>query len=135
MVLAAIVYSQARNLDREALMGIGPGYFPLAFSALLAALGLTLLGSAWLTQSEPVKLGKGIVPAVLITAGVILFGLLLHRGGVVIAVAALVLIATRASHTISLMTAIWISAALALIAALLFRVGLGVPFPIFPSGL
>jgi hypothetical protein len=133
VVIGAITAVAARNLDREALMGIGPGYFPMACAGLLAVFGAVLIVTSMLRGGPTVEFQQGIRPALLVTSAIVIFATILERAGIVVSVFALVLTATRPDRTISLIHASLIASVLALGGAVIFRWGLGLPFPILPA--
>ncbi len=131
-VLALFVLYSTRNLERTALMGLGPGTFPSLVAGVLAAIGLVLLMKGVIRPAAALALVDGLRPALLVTAGVALFALMLPGLGLVPSVLALVLVATRSSQGMSLRFAAMIAAILAAAAALVFRAGLALPFRLLP---
>lgn len=109
---------------------MGPGYFPSVLSALLVLIGLISLVRSFIVPGEP--LGKFALKAgVLIILSTVLFGFLINRAGLVIALLALVLVSAAASEKFRFE---W-KAVLGLIVliafcALVFVIGLGVPMPL-----
>ncbi len=130
--LALLVLYNTRSLERTALMGIGPGTFPSLVAGLLAAIGVVLFVKGVIRPAAAMAFAEGLRPALLVTAGVALFALLLPGLGLVPAVFALVLVATRSSSGISLRLACVIAAILAVATALVFVAGLALPFRLLP---
>ena len=108
---------------------MGPGYFPQ-----LLALALVAIGSAAILRSllrQPVAIGRVAGKALLlVTLGVLLFGLTVERWGLIIASLSLVLIASAASPRARFIEALTLALALAAFCAALFGLALGLPFPI-----
>lgn len=75
---------------------MGPAYFPTVLGALLALLGVAAIVRAFLVDGEPLG-ALAVKPILLVTAGTLLFGVLLRPAGLVPAVAALVLVSAAAS--------------------------------------
>jgi len=108
---------------------MGPGYFPQ-----LLALALVAIGSAAMLRSllrQPVAIGRVAGKALLlVTLGVLLFGLTVERWGLIIASVSLVLIASAASPRVRFIEALTLALALAAFCVALFGLALGLPFPI-----
>ena len=112
---------------------MGPGYFPTVLSALLMLFGVIAIVRSLIVAGEPI--GKlALKSAALILGATILFGFLLPRGGLIVALLVLVLISAAASEKFAFD---WkaVAGLIALIAfcALVFVRGLGVPMPLLGS--
>ena len=111
---------------------IGPGFFPAVVAGLLVLVGAGLVIGALAMEGpriEPVRLR----PAALVIAALAAFGLLIERGGLVIAVAALVLIASAAGGRLRPLQSVLLAAALIAIAIAVFRLGLGIQMRLWPG--
>ena len=124
-------------LAREYGMGtasrMGPGYFPTVLSALLMLFGVISLGRSFIVPGEAI--GKlALKSAALIVVATVLFGFLLPRAGLVIALLVLVLVSASASEKFRFD---WRAVAglvlLVAFCALVFVKGLGVPMPLLGS--
>src|SRR5262245_1360174 len=108
---------------------MGPGYFPQLLSLLLIGIGLATALRAAFTRAPPVG-GIALKALLLLSLAVVAFGVIVERGGLAIAIVALVLISSAASHSFRLPQALALALALAAFSALLFGYALGLPFPI-----
>jgi hypothetical protein len=111
---------------------IGPGFFPTVVAALLALVGAGLAVRGLVIDGTSIgRVRKR--PAVLVLAGLAAFGLLVDHGGLVLAIAALVGIASAAEgRPKPLQTAI-LALALIALAVVVFRLGLGIQIKLWPS--
>lgn len=64
---------------------MGPGYFPLIVSALLALTGLAILVRGRIGASEAISVARWL-PLVVVTAALVIFGLLIERIGLPLSV-------------------------------------------------
>jgi hypothetical protein len=111
---------------------IGPGFFPAIVAALLVLVG------AWLAVKALALDGPGVEPirlrpVVFVIAALGAFGLVIERGGLVLAVAALVLIASAAGGKFKPVHAAILAVALVAIAIAVFRLGLGMQIRLWPG--
>ena len=120
----AIVYGSRYALGTAARMGAG--YFPLLISCGLLLMGAVLIVRALLGAGE--ALGAiGWRPLVLVLAGVLAFGLLIERVGLLAAGILLVLAARAAERGFGVLETALLAVGLTLGAAALFVYGLGLP--------
>ncbi len=114
---------------------MGPGYFPFAVSALIAVLGTisaaTSFGIAGHGERAPIQ--WHVVPLVFILAGVVAFGLLVEQAGLVLAIAAVVVLGCYQRLLTRPLEALAIGVVLIAISVGLFIHGLGMPWHAFPS--
>jgi hypothetical protein len=114
---------------------MGPGYFPRVLALILIAIGIVSLVRGLIAHGEPVG-DIALKPLALISLSSVLFGLLLERAGLPVALAALVLVSASASKEFRWdMKALAGLAALIVFCVLAFVKGLGVPMPILGSWL
>src|ERR1035438_825232 len=72
---------------------MGPGYFPFVVAAIIALLGAASAAtSVRATKAEIKPIQWHIVPLVCILAGVVAFGFLVEHAGLVLAIAAVVIL-------------------------------------------
>lgn len=111
---------------------MGPGYFPVMLGWLLAALGtvIALLSLRRAAQAlQPPPLARRALVAV--PVAVLVFSALVERVGLVPATVALTFIATAAERPYRVRRTAVLSLCLALLAWLIFSVGLGMTLPAF----
>jgi len=117
----------ARDFGIGSASRMGPGYFPTALGALLLLIGIASLVRSFFRDGKPIGAvaWKG---AALVTAGTVLFGLLLRPAGLVPALVALILVGASASARFRLeWRASLLMLALIAFCALVFVKGLGLP--------
>ena len=101
LALAAVVIVIGRNYSFGSSARMGPGYFPVVLGSILALLGAVSVIRSFLKPGEPVA-AFAWRPLLLILGAVVLFGLLLERAGVIIALAALMTVGAFASRYFTL---------------------------------
>ena len=123
--LAFLIVAQAYPLGSARRMG--PSYFPVVLSLVLIGIGLATMARAWLVPGEPVRdiAGKALA---LVTASIVLFGLLVQGAGLGAAIVALVLLSAAASRRFRPLPVLVLALVLAAFSVLVFVKGLGLPF-------
>jgi hypothetical protein len=112
---------------------MGPGYFPFWLGTLMAAIGLLVLLRSLSAKATIEALPKFNFKVVgLITAAVVVFGILLPKMGFLVAVLALVMIASTASREFSWKVALINAIVLIGFTYSVFVLGLKLQFPILP---
>lgn len=129
IALAALFAWQSRELTIGTAMRMGPGYFPLFLSILLAVLGLIVLINGLRVPGEA---PSGIVwrALILLTLCTLLFGFTMRPLGFLPALAATVFLATLASRKFHLVTALTITGVMVVFCWAVFILGLGLPIPL-----
>jgi hypothetical protein len=123
------------NLPLGTPQQMGPGLFPLALAGILVALGAAIAVQGWgraRVRLAPVRLAA--VPwrgAVLILIAPVLFGALLGGLGLAPAVFVAATVSCFASRRMTLPAALSVAFGLALLCALVFKLGLGIAAPLF----
>jgi hypothetical protein len=108
---------------------IGPAYFPTILGSLLALIGAASVIRSFIRPGEAI--GKfAIKKALLVLFGVVLFGVLINRAGLPIAVIVLVMLAGAASGKFKPLQFLALAVGLALFCVLVFVKGLGLLMPI-----
>ena len=129
---AAIFFAADYTIGSAAKMG--PGYFPFALGAFLAALGVTLLLRSvfWArgSQAGPVLHFK---PLVLVLSAVVLFGLLLRPLGLLVSTTLLVVVSSLANHEFRWKEALLNAAVLIVIVLVVFVYCLDFQVPVWPA--
>ena len=127
--IAAIAIGSNYPLGAAARMG--PGYFPrllggllITFGAIIALRGLKLTG-------KPIAFGS-LRPMVIVLGSVVLFGLLSPHLGLVLASVMLILLSSAASSEFHWREALASGIVLAGGAVLVFILGLGLQFSVWP---
>jgi putative tricarboxylic transport membrane protein len=120
----------ARDYPMGTARNMGPGYFPVIVSGGLVLLGAVTTTRGLLSLGEPMSL-KALRPLLLVCAGVLAFGVLVRPLGVVIAVVALVVIASFGGREFRPVEVIASSLVLAAMVVVVFVWGLGLPYNLF----
>jgi hypothetical protein len=133
LALAIVVIWIGRSYEQGSSARMGPGYFPTVLGATLALLGIVSIGRSFLRAGEPIS-GFAWRPLLLVLGATVLFGLLLPRAGVLVALACLIVVGALASRT-SRLDATSIAALIGLVTfcVVVFVKGLGVPMPLIGS--
>jgi Tripartite tricarboxylate transporter TctB family len=110
---------------------MGPGYFPRLLGGLLCIFGLTIAVKDFLKPSEEVS-GVPLRPFLSIVA-ILLFGVLIPTGGLVIAIAALVIVGAASGSEFRIGEAVLVAVALCAFSVAVFNWGLGLHIPLWPA--
>lgn len=127
---AAFFGWQTAQLDIGTSLRMGPGYFPMILTGLLAILGVIVLISAFGKEGEPIGpiAWRGIL---LILPAPIFFGLTVRGLGFVPALFFATLIASGASIKMKPHHALILSVLVTIFSTLIFSYALGLPFQRF----
>jgi len=120
--LAALYFGQRLAIGTPVRMG--PGYVPRMLSLILLALGAVVCIVALVSGSDPVERPKW-KPITLVTIGIVCFGMLFERAGLIPALIVLVMISSLAGEEFKLTEVIGNIVALSILCTLVFKVGLG----------
>jgi hypothetical protein len=122
-----------RNYPQGTSARMGPGYFPTVLGAILGSLGAISIARSFLRPGEMIA-PFAWRPLVTILGAVVLFGLLLDRAGVIIALACLMIVGALASRNSRFdVTTVAAFAGLVAFCVIVFVKGLGVPMPLLGS--
>jgi uncharacterized protein YacL len=123
----AVIYAQRYDMGQLRMMG--PGYFPVALGALLIILGVFIAVPAWFRSGTSIEIQwKSLF---WVTASMMLFAALLHVLGLILATMICVITSSMAS-TLPWRTKFILAASVALLTYLIFSLGLGMLFPLWP---
>ena len=130
LALAIVAIWIGRNYQLGTSERMGPGYFPTALGSILALFGVVSIGRSFIRPGEAIA-ALAWRPLVLVLGATVLFGLLLDRLGLLIALPCLIVVSALASRY-SRLDATSVVAMIGLVAfcALVFGKGLGVPMPL-----
>ncbi|HKV16422.1 MAG TPA: tripartite tricarboxylate transporter TctB family protein [Reyranella sp.] len=113
-----------RHLAVGTPVRMGPGYVPNMLGYILMVLGLIIAAIAVLKGGELVEAPR-LRPIAMVTIGVVVFGLLFERTGLLPALVALVLLASLGGSEFKLVEVLGNIVVLAILCILVFKVGLG----------
>ncbi len=113
---------------------MGPGYFPFWLGIIMAILGaiIGISGLSEKAQKADVE-GFDFKIAAIVLGAVVLFGIAMRPLGVYLSAVLLVVISSMASHEFKWKVAIINAICLTVAIHLVFIVGLGLIFPLWPS--
>jgi len=133
LAIAAVWIGREYPFGSSARMG--PGYFPTVLGAVLAIFGVVSIGRSFLRPGEPIS-AFAWRPLALVLGATVLFGLLLPRAGLLVALPCLIVVSALASRNTRL-DATSIAALVGIVAfcVLVFVKGLGVPMPLIGTWL
>ena len=120
--LIALYFGQKLAIGTPVRMG--PGYVPRMLSLILIGLGILVCIVAIVSGSEPVERLKW-KPITLVTIGIICFGLLFERAGLIPALVVLIMISSLAGEEFKFMEVIGNIVVLSVLCTLVFKGGLG----------
>ena len=120
-----------RNYRMGTAFRMGPGYFPVVLSSLLMVVGMIIAGLAF--RSVEVNFPKfSWRPLIVVSAAVILFGLILKGAGLALTTLAMVVASRVARSGYPWMETVIIGVAISLLCAGIFYFGLGIQMPLLP---
>jgi len=128
---AGILIALWEGYDIGSARRMGPGFFPVWIGVILAVLGAILAGRGFFRKGIPID-GWARTPALLVTAGTVLFAAIVNSAGLFPATFLLVMVTTYASSQFRWLPSLVLAFALAGFCTLVFIVALGVPLPIMP---
>ena len=113
---------------------MGPGYFPTVLGIILIILGVVIALGALSPKAEEQRVQKFSWPTILLVLGsVVLFGLLLQRAGLVISLAAVVIVSSYASHEFGWKATLINTTVLIALCLAVFVYALSLQFPLWPT--
>ena len=134
VAVAVFYFVMSFNYQQGTPARMGPGFFPKMVSILLALIGVGVLLGAITPKAAIEKLEKWDVKGLLwITGSVALFGLLLPSFGLVIALAALILLSSYASPEFTWKGTLVNTVVLIIFCVGVFVYGINLQFPVWPT--
>jgi len=129
VLLGGFIALEAASYPVGTLSEMGPGFVPLALGVLLMILGIGIgIAECRSERKAPVVRFR---PLLLIAAGVIAFGVLVERSGLVPATVALVVLSSLAERPVRPLSIVINAIVLSVIGVLVFLKGLGIPLSAF----
>lgn len=127
--VVAIVESRGYSLGTATRMG--PSFFPTALGVLLGGLGLFIMLRSLAIDGEPV--GRvAVLPLTVLISSVVLFGVLIERVGLVVALSTVTILAAFAGRDVRPLETVILTVAVTGLVVVLFVVGLGLDLPVWP---
>ena len=132
IAFAAVLMAAGRTYSLGRAGHMGPGYFPLLLSSVLAFLGVILVGRSFVIDGEPV--GRlSILPIAVIAIAVCIFGLSIETFGLVVALILVTVVSALASRQSRPLETGLLALALSAFAAGIFAYALRLPLPVWPA--
>lgn len=127
---------ESLHYEIGALASMGPGYYPLALSIILVALGALnlFIPDAVLSDEDAVPLKAYIRPWSCVLSGCIAFLMLGRWGGLIPAVAVLVFVSALGDTTNSVRDAFLLALGAVIFTVLVFHYGMKLQFPLWQWG-
>jgi hypothetical protein len=132
IAFAAVALWAARGYSLGSAGRMGPGYFPLLLGVVLALLGLILVGRSLVIAGEGIT-RMHVLPLAVIAIGVCLFGLLIERLGLVVALVAATIVSALASREQRPIELVALALVLAVFSVGIFVYALRLPLPVWPA--
>lgn len=132
LTFAAVAVLAARGYAMGSAGRMGPGYFPMALGIVLGLLGLIIIGRAFVAGDERVGTLQ-LRPLLVIVVAVCLFGLLIERLGLVVALVTVVVVSAMASREYRPVEVAALAATLAAFSVGVFVYALRLPLTLWPS--
>jgi Tripartite tricarboxylate transporter TctB family len=130
LLIAAAFAFGALNYDIGTAFRMGPGYFPIVLSGILALLGILIAVRGVRTEGTPV----GAIPVrglICVLLAPVVFGLTVRGLGLAPAIALVVLLGSLGSRMMTPVVAIAATASLTIFCVVVFWWGLGLPLRLF----
>lgn len=122
----------ALDLRMGTAVSMGPGYYPLLVFGAIVLLGAVVAVRGW--RGEGLRAAAPLWrPIVCITASLLAFALLIEHAGFVVAGMVSMLLSIKAQSHLDWRRALVLSSLTVAATALIFVVGLKLPFPLWPT--
>ena len=124
-----IIYGSRYRMGTATHMG--PGYFPFVVSSIVALLGLASAVTSLRPAHRPRLIVWHVIPLICVLAGIVAFGLLVEHAGLVLAIAAVVVLGCYQRLLSRPWEVLAIGIILVVMSVSLFIHGLGMPWQAF----
>ena len=130
IVIGLLAVVIAQDYPMGTAFRMGPGYFPTVLGGIMFAFGLyvTVRG---LIKGEKIEGVWGIRPLAFVTLGVVAFGFVMERLGMVLALFVMFFISALGGHEFKFKEVLILAAVMTAVAWVIFIYGLGLPIRIF----
>ena len=129
LVVGGIGFYMALDYPFGSALRMGPGYFPRVLSGILMGFGAFVLIRG-LMHAERVKGKWGWKPLAFILVGLVVFGFVMERFGIVPALVAMFIIAAFGGHEFKLVEVLILTAIMTTFSIIVFVYLLGLPYPL-----
>ena len=125
----------ARGYRLGTAFRMGPGYFPVALSILLIALGLIMVGMALKSGKEEAIPKLAWRPVLVVAVAVALFGLFIDSAGLIVMTFVMSVVSRFSRPRYPWVETVILSVVLSATCAAIFYFGLNVQMPLLPTWL
>jgi len=132
IAFAAVAMGAARGYSLGSAGHMGPGYFPMMLGIVLAFIGAILIARSLVIAGEPVGT-LAVIPVMVITIGVILFGAMIEKLGLIIALVVITIFSALAARRVRIWETGLLAAVMAAFAVGVFVYALRLPIPVWPD--
>jgi hypothetical protein len=124
----------ARQYDMGTAARMGPAFFPTVLGGLLLLLGVVVSIKGLTVPTNDGKLAQfHFKPLILVLGAVVAFGLLLRPAGLLVSIAALVVISSLGGDEFKLRDVLLLTVGLSILVLVVFIYGLAMTVPVLPS--
>jgi hypothetical protein len=127
--LGALLIAQ-NNYPMGTTRSMGPGYFPIVLSIIMAAFGMIVIIRG-LIKNDRIVGGWGVRPLALVTLGIVVFGFLVERLGMAPSLLAMFFISALGGHEFKFKEVLLLSTLMIFASWLIFIYGMGVQLKLF----
>ena len=132
--IAIFFFVEATKYSLGTATRMGPAYFPIMLSILLALIGLAVMAGAVAPRAKAERLARwDLKGLVWVTASIALFAALLYPLGGVLALLVLVVVSSRASPEFTWIGTLVNAAVLIAMCVGIFVFGIGLQMPLWPA--
>lgn len=131
--IAGLLYWQVSGLRTGTILRMGPGYMPAVLCGLIALTALGILVRSFVHDGDEPRPWP-LRPLVFIFLGLLSFGLLVERAGLLVAMPALVVLVSSADRDSKKGEVLALAAALTLFSVCVFVLALRLPIPLWMAG-
>ena len=132
IAFAAVALYVSRNYSLGTTIRMGPGYFPMLLGGFLALIGAILVVRSLVIAGDPIGYVRAL-PLVVVAVAVVLFGVLLPRLGLAVALPVVIAVSALASAQSRRWEVLLLVLVLTVFSALVFVYGLRLPIPLWPA--
>ena len=118
-----------RDYSMGTAVKMGPSYFPTILGGILVFIGIISLLRSFIKSGTPIE-GISIRGMTLVAISTVLFGILVRKTGLIIALPLLVLVSAFGGKGMRWVSTLLLALGLTLFCILVFIKGLGIPLPI-----
>ncbi|KQZ27956.1 hypothetical protein ASD50_20070 [Mesorhizobium sp. Root552] len=133
LAMAGLLYWQVSKLRVGTILRMGPGYMPTILCALIALVGLGIFARSFFFQGDKLR-SLPVRPLTFIFLGLLSFGLLIEKLGLLVAMPTLVILVSVADRDSSKGEVAALAIVMTLFSACVFVWALRLPIPLWTAG-